>query len=112
MKKLLLKKIFLSVLFLYFSVMSFPAFSEETEGIIAREKFSTDVMRMLNDIKFKELDELAGKIRGTENRFPEGAFKISSYYEGLTPRGPNVQKAAGKTGKTNWNSGKYVILLL
>ncbi len=80
----MVKKIMLSLLFIYIMVISMPAVSQETDGFMARKKYGDNVALMLHKNKFKELEELAELIRRTHARFPEGAWKLHIYYKALT----------------------------
>jgi hypothetical protein len=67
------------ILFLTISTQTFA--SEFKDGPIARQKLIEDVRLLLHQEKYDELENLANTLRKTKARFPDGGWKIGSFYD-------------------------------
>lgn len=65
------------------------------DGPVIREKLQRDVQALLYAKRFAELEALAGRLRESKERFPEGHWKLMYFYRAL-------QKPGGK-GPTKWD---------
>jgi hypothetical protein len=51
-----------------------------------QKRFQSEIRSMFEEEKFKELEFLARKLSETRERFPDGSWKISSFYDGINNR--------------------------
>src|SRR5438105_3456923 len=57
----------------------------EPDGPEAREKFARTAQNVLKSSNFQLLEETADDLRTSKARFPEGVWKLASFYVGLDP---------------------------
>jgi hypothetical protein len=57
------------------------AIAQIIDGPIAREQLTRTVRKMLYQEKFDELEKMAGEFRTTKATFPEGGWKLYSFYD-------------------------------
>jgi WD40 repeat protein len=68
---------------------SLSAFSQSAvpEGPTERNRFANEVRAIFQHEDFAELERLADELRTTKARFPEGLWKLSRFYAGLSSPG-------------------------
>jgi WD40 repeat protein len=72
------------VLLLFTSLSAFSQ-SATPEGATERDRFADEVRAIFEREDFAELERLADELRSTKARFPEGLWKLSRFYAGLSP---------------------------
>ena len=84
MSFLVKKTIWIYVLLLLVTVSTQVAFAEMMDGEVARKKLITEVRTLLHQEKYNELESMAKKYRKDKTRFPDGGWKIATFYEAFT----------------------------